>query len=68
MNKGIRKLMEKHNLPQSAMTLYGLEIERIAEDYARSKDAIKTVCPNCEMEVEPVFVGGSMCPNCYYDM
>ena len=37
MNKEVRKLMEKHNVPQSIMTLYGLEIERIAEDYAQQQ-------------------------------
>ena len=37
MNKEVRKLMEKHNVPQSIMTLYGLEIERIAEEYAQQQ-------------------------------
>ena len=35
MNKEVRKLMKNHNLPKSTMTIYGLEIERIAEDYAK---------------------------------
>ena len=35
MNKKIRKLMEKHNLPESIMTLYGLEIERITIEYSK---------------------------------
>ena len=34
MDIEIRELMKKHNLPQSIKTLYGLEIERIAKDYA----------------------------------
>jgi hypothetical protein len=35
MNAKIRKLMEKHKLPKSTQTIYGLEIERIAEEYAK---------------------------------
>ena len=37
MNKEVRKLMEKHNVPQSTITLYGLEIERIDEEYAQQQ-------------------------------
>ena len=37
MNKEIRKLMKKHNLSESTMTIHGLEIERIAEDYLQQK-------------------------------
>lgn len=41
MNKEIRKLMIKHKLPESIMTLYGLEIERIVEDYNQQQIKIK---------------------------
>lgn len=34
MNKKIKDLMEKHNLPKGTRIMYGLEIQRIAKDYA----------------------------------
>lgn len=49
MNKFIRALMTKHKLPASIMTLYGLEIERIAEDYAQEQ--VKLVSSSFEEEV-----------------
>jgi len=37
MKAKIRNLMDKHRIPESIMTLYGLEIERVAEDYANQE-------------------------------
>ena len=37
MNEEIRTLMKKHRVPESIMTIYGLEIERIAKDYHASQ-------------------------------
>lgn len=40
-NKKVIDLMEKHNLPDGTRIMYGLEIERIAEDYAgQSKELL----------------------------
>lgn len=37
MNDTIRNLMDKYLIPKSIQSIYGLEIERIAEDYARQR-------------------------------
>ncbi len=42
MDKDVRKLMEKHNLSEGTMIMYGLEIERIAKGYAEQKQLANT--------------------------
>ena len=62
--------MEKHNLPESIMTLYGLEIERIAEDYAqqqvKSNDLSPDVsnCPFCSEQMKGIKLTHYKCKNC----
>jgi len=43
MNKEVRKLMAKHGLPESTMTICGLEIERIAEEYAQNQVKLSSI-------------------------
>ena len=41
MNKKVNDLIKKHNLPEGTRIMYGLEIQRIAEDYAeQSKELL----------------------------
>ena len=35
MNKRIKELMKKHKLPDGTSIMYGLEIERIVEEYSK---------------------------------
>lgn len=35
MNTKVKELMEKHKLPDGTRIMYGLEIERVAEEYSK---------------------------------
>lgn len=50
MNQDIRNLMDKHKLPFATKTIYGLEIERIAEEYAeKAFKAAREVEKECDI-------------------
>lgn len=36
MNTQIKELMEKHKIPEATRIMYGLEIERVAQEYSKN--------------------------------
>ena len=60
MNKEIRKLMIKNNIPESIMTLYGLEIERITEEYHSKQLLLHNVSKSLPTKNYEIDFGGDV--------